>query len=89
MPAEDPIGRMAQRRITDAAAKPASRSRRSSGRRERYAPGDTDLAWTRHHPLAGLLAAALDQPPYETVTTATVTGGRQPQRRPAGRLARD
>ena len=40
-----------------------------------YTPGDTDLAWTRITLWRGLLAAALDQPPYEPVTAATVTGG--------------
>ena len=34
--------------------------------------GDTDLAWTRITLWRGLLAAALDQPPYEPVTQATV-----------------
>ncbi len=73
-PAEDPIGRMAQRRITDAAAHPRppkALEQRASG----YVEGDTDLAWTRVTLWRGLLAAALDQPPYEPVTGVTVTGG--------------
>ncbi|MFF6986692.1 glucose-6-phosphate dehydrogenase assembly protein OpcA [Streptomyces sp. NPDC010273] len=59
-PAKDPLGALAQRRITDlyAAADPLvaldSRSRS-------YAPGDTDLAWTRLTPWRSMLAAALDQ----------------------------
>ena len=39
-----------------------------------YAPGDTDLAWTRITRWRGLLAAALDQPPYEPITGAVVSG---------------
>ncbi|MDQ3760163.1 MAG: glucose-6-phosphate dehydrogenase assembly protein OpcA [Actinomycetota bacterium] len=73
IPAEDPIGRLTQRRITDAAAAhhpiKALESRRTS-----YADGDTDLAWSRITPWRALLAAALDLPPYEDVEAATVTG---------------
>ncbi|MGH3549048.1 MAG: glucose-6-phosphate dehydrogenase assembly protein OpcA [Pseudonocardiaceae bacterium] len=73
IPAEDPIGRLAQRRITDTAAAnqpiKALQNRRSS-----YTEGDTDLAWTRLTPWRALLAAALDLPPYEDVETVTVTG---------------
>jgi glucose-6-phosphate dehydrogenase assembly protein OpcA len=67
------IGAMAQRRITDAAraAKPATEM---EARADSYQPGDTDLAWTRVTLWRGLLAAALDQPPYEPVVAATVTG---------------
>jgi len=67
------IGQMAQRRITDAAE---ARSPRTELKRraDTYQPGDTDLAWTRITLWRGLLAAALDQPPYEPVVKATVTG---------------
>jgi len=67
------IGRMAQRRITDAAevSNPQAEMQR---RADTYQPGDTDLAWTRITLWRGLLAAALDQPPYEPVIAATVTG---------------
>ncbi|WP_048555936.1 glucose-6-phosphate dehydrogenase assembly protein OpcA [Nostocoides japonicum] len=73
-PSKDPIGEMASRRITDLAAstskpKPALRRLAAS-----YTPGDTDLAWTRITLWRGLLAAALDQAPYEPVTAVTVTG---------------
>ena len=64
VPAEDPVGRLAQRRVTDAAAAtdPAEAlALRAAG----YQPGDTDLAWTRITPWRTLLAAALDQP-YQT-----------------------
>jgi glucose-6-phosphate dehydrogenase assembly protein OpcA len=72
-PSADPIGAMAQRRITDSAAarRPGSALQTLASHHE---PGDTDFAWTRLTLWRGLLAAALDQPPYEPVTAATVTG---------------
>jgi glucose-6-phosphate dehydrogenase assembly protein OpcA len=64
---------MAQRRITDAAG--ASSPRAELRRRaDTYVPGDTDLAWTRITLWRGLLAASLDQPPYEPVLKAKVAG---------------
>jgi glucose-6-phosphate dehydrogenase assembly protein OpcA len=73
-PSEDPIGRMAQRRITDAAA--TSNPMKTLERSARWhVPGDTDLAWSRITLWRGLLAAAFDQPPYDAVTAGTVTGG--------------
>jgi len=70
---ESAIGQMAQRRITDAAqaSSPRAEMRR---RADNYRPGDTDLAWTRITLWRGLLAAVLDQPPYEPVLAATVAG---------------
>ncbi len=73
VPADDPIGALAQRRITDSAA--VKRPMAALGaRRVSYRPGDTDLAWTRLTNWRGLLAAALDQPPHEKITEATVAG---------------
>ncbi len=70
---ESAIGQMAQRRITDAAEASHPLAEIKS-RAESYQPGDTDLAWTRITLWRGLLAAALDQPPYEPVTSAVVAG---------------
>ena len=39
-----------------------------------HSDGDTDLAWTRITRWRTLLAAALDQAPYEAVSKAVVTG---------------
>jgi glucose-6-phosphate dehydrogenase assembly protein OpcA len=72
-PAKDPIGRLATRRITDAAAERAP-TKSLEGRAKSYAPGDTDLAWTRLTLWRALLSAALDLPPYEKVTGASVSG---------------
>ena len=73
VPAQDPIGKLAQRRITDAAAV-RQPIKTLEIRRTSYADGDTDLAWTRITPWRALLAAALDLPPYEDVEVVTVTG---------------
>ncbi|TDO55429.1 glucose-6-phosphate dehydrogenase assembly protein OpcA [Kribbella sp. VKM Ac-2571] len=74
VPAEDPLGRLGRRRVTDAAA-----TRRASvdysARAEGYAPGDTDFAWTRLTPWRALMAAALDQYPTK-VTGAEVAAAR-------------
>ena len=72
--ANDPIGKLAQRRITDA-EHAASPPKAIASRAKTYAPGDTDLTWTRTTKWRGLLAAALDQPPYEQITNVTVGGG--------------
>ncbi|XVS62470.1 glucose-6-phosphate dehydrogenase assembly protein OpcA [Actinosynnema sp. CA-299493] len=73
VPAEDPIGQLAQRRITDAAAE-KSPIRALEQRRLGYTPGDTDLAWTRLTLWRAMLASAFDLPPYEKVTEAEVSG---------------
>lgn len=72
-PAAHPLGAMAGRRITDttSAADPSAALRRLA---VAYTAGDTDLAWTRATLWRGLIAATLDQPPYEPVTAATVSG---------------
>ncbi|GLZ28789.1 glucose-6-phosphate dehydrogenase assembly protein OpcA [Lentzea sp. NBRC 105346] len=72
-PSKDPIGQLAQRRITDAAAE-KNPIKALENRKASYAPGDTDLAWTRLTLWRGMLAAALDLPPYEKITDIEVTG---------------
>jgi glucose-6-phosphate dehydrogenase assembly protein OpcA len=59
-PANDPLGALAQRRVTDtyAAEQPV---RELTARADTYTPGDTDLSWTRITPWRSMLAAALDQ----------------------------
>jgi glucose-6-phosphate dehydrogenase assembly protein OpcA len=60
VPSLQPLGMLAQRRITDAArAKaPADALASLAGG---YQPGDTDLSWTRATPWRSLLAATVDQ----------------------------
>jgi glucose-6-phosphate dehydrogenase assembly protein OpcA len=72
-PAEDPLGQLAQRRITDSAAE-RNPIRALTTRSKSYVEGDTDLAWTRLTNWRAQLVSALDLPPYEDVTGATVTG---------------
>ena len=72
--AKDPIGKLATRRITDAAGSenpPATLKERA----QYFAPGDTDLTWTRLTRWRSLLALALDQHPG-TVTGALVKAAR-------------
>ncbi|MDM7885277.1 MULTISPECIES: glucose-6-phosphate dehydrogenase assembly protein OpcA [Curtobacterium] len=72
-PAASALGRIAQRRITDAAAqKDPNGAIEALGRS--YVPGDTDFAWTRLTLWRNQLAAALDQPPYESITSVEVSG---------------
>ncbi|MFI9602122.1 glucose-6-phosphate dehydrogenase assembly protein OpcA [Streptomyces sp. NPDC004069] len=68
-PAKDPLGRLAQRRITDLYA--FERPLEILQTRVRnYSPGDTDLAWTRLTPWRSMLAAALDQARVRVVSAA-------------------
>ncbi|NEM90160.1 glucose-6-phosphate dehydrogenase assembly protein OpcA [Galbitalea soli] len=67
------IGRIAQRRITDAAAASNPLSALSH-LTDTYAPGDTDFAWTRLTLWRAQLAAVLDQPPFESITGVEVHG---------------
>jgi glucose-6-phosphate dehydrogenase assembly protein OpcA len=82
-PHADPVGAMAQRRITDTAGQavgyqpnqppgaPIDPRSVLAARAEYYAPGDTDLAWTRLTPWRSLLAAALDSP-FAPIVSAAV-----------------
>ena len=74
-PAADPLGALAKRRITDSASVTRGKSVAMLAQCETYAPGDTDLSWTRLTPWRALLAAALDQHPLK-VTGAAVTAER-------------
>jgi glucose-6-phosphate dehydrogenase assembly protein OpcA len=72
-PAKDPLGQLAVRRITDAtgAEDPLEEIKSRLGG---YTAGDTDLAWSRITYWRALLASAIDQPPYEPITSALVSG---------------
>jgi glucose-6-phosphate dehydrogenase assembly protein OpcA len=64
-PAADPLGQLGKRRITDSAFVSRGKLKALRGQCETYAPGNTDLAWTRITPWRALLAAALDQQPLK------------------------
>ena len=67
------IGRIATRRITDAASQndPNGYLKHLA---KTYTPGDSDFAWTRLTLWRAQLAAILDQPPYDAITAVEVTG---------------
>ncbi|MEV5006902.1 glucose-6-phosphate dehydrogenase assembly protein OpcA [Streptomyces sp. NPDC093064] len=69
-PSKDPLGKLAQRRITDLYAFERPLEILQT-RARNYAPGDTDLAWTRLTLWRSMLAAALDQARMR-VTSAAV-----------------
>jgi glucose-6-phosphate dehydrogenase assembly protein OpcA len=73
VPALDPLGRLAIRRITNATdcADPLAAIK---SRLQGYTAGDTDLAWARITYWRALLAAAIDQPPHDPITSAVVSG---------------
>jgi len=80
--AYDPLGVFSERRITDSlrSSEPNEALQR---RADDFAPGDTDLAWTRLTPWRAALASAFDGPSRHKPTRATVHGGRN---EPSARL---
>ncbi|MFA1537472.1 glucose-6-phosphate dehydrogenase assembly protein OpcA [Actinomadura monticuli] len=70
-PAKDPLGALAQRRVTDSYA---ARDRLGTLAQlaEGYRPGDTDFTWTRLTSWRSLLAAALDQH-HDEIASGEVT----------------
>ena len=73
VPAQDPLGKLAIRRITDAtnAEDPLSAIK---SRLPGYTAGDTDLAWARITYWRALLTSSLDQRPHEPINSALVSG---------------
>lgn len=73
VPSQDPIGRLAIRRITDADAQghPTDVLPR---RRQGHHSGDTDLAWSRITHWRAMLVSLMQQPPCEPILRATVSG---------------
>lgn len=68
-----PIGRIATRRITDAASQKDPQAFLGALSKS-YSPGDSDFAWTRLTLWRAQLAAILDQPPFDPITAVEVTG---------------
>ena len=73
VPAQDPLGQLAIRRITDATDTTDPLASIKS-RLEGYTAGDTDLAWSRITYWRALLTTALDQAPFESVKSVLVSG---------------
>ena len=71
--AKSEVGRIATRRITDAAAQ-KDQHEHLRKLAKTYTPGDSDFAWTRLTLWRAQLATILDQPPFDSVTAVEVTG---------------
>jgi glucose-6-phosphate dehydrogenase assembly protein OpcA len=73
VPAQDPLGKLAIRRITDATngENPLAAIK---GRLSGYTAGDTDLSWARITYWRALLVSAVDQKPHEPIKSALVSG---------------
>ena len=69
-PGADPLGALGTRRITDSVAVPGRQAKAMLEQCSSYAPGNTDLAWTRITGWRALLAAALDQHPGKVLSAA-------------------
>lgn len=71
-PSQHPIGRMAQRRITNARHNVSGNAllRVSSG----YSAGDSDMMWSRITSWRGIVASALDRQPHDEIIKAHITG---------------
>jgi len=67
------LGRIASRRITDSATQPDPHAHLHNLSKT-YTPGDSDFTWTRLTLWRAQLAVILDQPPYDQVVAAEVTG---------------
>jgi glucose-6-phosphate dehydrogenase assembly protein OpcA len=72
-PAESSLGKIATRRITDAASQSDPRTH-FKNLAKNYSPGDSDFAWTRLTKLRTQLATMLDQPPFDKVLSAEIIG---------------
>ncbi|MFH9002642.1 glucose-6-phosphate dehydrogenase assembly protein OpcA [Streptomyces afghaniensis] len=77
VPSKDPLGALAQRRITDLYAVENPLEMLETRVRS-YAPGDTDLAWTRLTPWRSMLAAALDQARAKVISAAVEAEAENP-----------
>src|SRR5246127_3699809 len=73
VPAQDPLGKLAIRRITDATNGEDPLSAIKS-RLPGYTPGDTARAWPRITSGGALLASAVDQKPHEPIEAGLVSG---------------
>ena len=71
-PSAHPLGRLAQRRITNA-DHPRSDAF-LAGMRASYAPGDSDMVWSKITAWRGIVASSLDRHPHEDVEAAVLTG---------------
>ena len=78
--AYDPLGVFAERRITDVARMPDPCGALQL-RAEDFAPGDTDLSWTRLTPWRAALASAMDGARVEATSASILAGDSEPSAR--------
>ncbi len=71
-PSADPVGKLADRRITDASSADDPQGALIT-RARNHTAGDTDLTWTRLTRWRGLLAAALDQYPKKVIGALVIS----------------
>ena len=73
VPSQSPIGKIATRRITDAASQqnPISFLEQLA---DSYAPGDSDFSWTRLTLWRAQFAALLDQSPHTPIQSVDIVG---------------
>ena len=77
-PSEHPLGLLAQRRITN--ADHPEREGILTRMRASYAPGDSDMVWSKITAWRGIVASSLDRHPHEDVESAVLVGpAREPQ----------
>ncbi|WP_029069664.1 glucose-6-phosphate dehydrogenase assembly protein OpcA [Jonesia quinghaiensis] len=74
-PAQEPLGAMAQTRLTDS-LQSSNPCGDLDALRKNHQPGDVDLAWTRATVWRGLIASVLDQPPYVGIERIDIEGQR-------------
>jgi glucose-6-phosphate dehydrogenase assembly protein OpcA len=70
---QSPIGKIATRRISDAASQ-VDPSSFLSGLAKSYSPGDSDFAWTRLTLWRAQFAALLDQAPFTPIESVEIVG---------------
>ena len=86
-PAADPLGALAQRRITDSAAVPRGKSTAMLNQCRTYAPGNTDLSLDPADAVAGAARRGPGPAPAQGDRCQGDRRADQPQRRPARGLA--
>ncbi|MDO5031540.1 glucose-6-phosphate dehydrogenase assembly protein OpcA [Corynebacterium sp.] len=73
-PAADPIGALAQRRITNVAYGTGANQFDLRLLSQGYTPGDSDMSWGAITLWRGIVASALDRHPHEEVTSVELLG---------------
>lgn len=73
-PAQSPIGKLAQRRITNVAYGDGASHEELMQLSRGYTPGDSDMSWAAITLWRGIVASALDRHPHEPVESVEICG---------------